>query len=197
MTNAIAASLNFGLMLLVLVCDQTSRAGRAYSDIADKPDKMPTENPVSLVQNPVKSDLSDPEHAQDWQLPFEQASSRKPQGLDSTESKFVSKQDFRPDQNKQDRRMILIAFAISGAIAMVNEVAWTRALLMIIGSTTFGDVVHISIGNFYRWNSGIAFCRPSSPSLFFVCLAANSVGRRTNSLSLFVQLFAVLEPGFE
>ncbi|MBX9685981.1 MAG: fused MFS/spermidine synthase [Candidatus Obscuribacterales bacterium] len=31
----------------------------------------------------------------------------------------------------------LLAFAISGAIAMIYEVAWTRALLMIIGSTTY------------------------------------------------------------
>ena len=39
---------------------------------------------------------------------------------------------------------ILIAFGFSGAIAMINEVAWTRALLMIIGSTTYAFSVMLS-----------------------------------------------------
>lgn len=40
--------------------------------------------------------------------------------------------------------MVLLAFAISGAIAMINEVAWTRALLMVIGSTTYAFSVMLS-----------------------------------------------------
>ena len=38
----------------------------------------------------------------------------------------------------------VIAFGISGAIAMVYEVAWTRALLLVIGSTTYAFSIMLS-----------------------------------------------------
>lgn len=38
----------------------------------------------------------------------------------------------------------LIAFGISGAIAMIYEVAWTRALLLLIGSTTYAFSIMLS-----------------------------------------------------
>jgi spermidine synthase len=41
--------------------------------------------------------------------------------------------------------IILTAFALSGALAMVYEVAWTRALLMVIGSTTFAFTIMLSV----------------------------------------------------
>ena len=41
-------------------------------------------------------------------------------------------------------KAVLIAFGISGAIAMTYEVAFTRALLMVIGSTTYAFTVMLS-----------------------------------------------------
>lgn len=38
----------------------------------------------------------------------------------------------------------MIAFGISGAIAMIYEVAWTRALLLVIGSTTYAFSIMLS-----------------------------------------------------
>lgn len=38
----------------------------------------------------------------------------------------------------------LISFCLSGAIAMIYEVGWTRALLMVIGSTTYAFTVMLS-----------------------------------------------------
>ncbi len=38
----------------------------------------------------------------------------------------------------------MISFGISGALAMIYEVAWTRALLMVIGSTTYAFTVMLS-----------------------------------------------------
>lgn len=38
----------------------------------------------------------------------------------------------------------MIAFAFSGAVAMVDEVAWTRALLMVIGSTTYAFTIMLA-----------------------------------------------------
>ncbi len=41
-------------------------------------------------------------------------------------------------------RAVMVAFAISGAIAMIYEVGWTRTLLMVIGSTTYAFTVMLS-----------------------------------------------------
>ncbi|HEY9869575.1 MAG TPA: fused MFS/spermidine synthase [Candidatus Obscuribacterales bacterium] len=41
-------------------------------------------------------------------------------------------------------RLIFVVFAVSGAVSMVYEVAWTRALLMIIGSSTYAFTVMLS-----------------------------------------------------
>lgn len=41
-------------------------------------------------------------------------------------------------------KLVLAAFAVSGAIAMVYEVAWTRTLLMVIGSTTYSFTIMLS-----------------------------------------------------
>ncbi len=38
----------------------------------------------------------------------------------------------------------IIAFGVSGAIAMIYEVAWTRALLLVIGSTTYAFSIMLS-----------------------------------------------------
>lgn len=38
----------------------------------------------------------------------------------------------------------MISFGVSGALAMIYEVAWTRALLMVIGSTTYAFTVMLS-----------------------------------------------------
>lgn len=39
---------------------------------------------------------------------------------------------------------VMAAFAVSGAVAMVYEVAWTRTLLMVIGSSTYAFTVMLS-----------------------------------------------------
>lgn len=39
---------------------------------------------------------------------------------------------------------VMVAFAISGAVAMVMEVCWTRALLMVIGSSTYAFSVMLT-----------------------------------------------------
>src|SRR5262249_40795570 len=39
---------------------------------------------------------------------------------------------------------IMFAFGISGAIAMVYEVSWTRVLLLVIGSTTYAFSIMLS-----------------------------------------------------
>jgi spermidine synthase len=41
-------------------------------------------------------------------------------------------------------RLIVVVFAASGAVSMVYEVAWTRALLMIIGSSTYAFTIMLS-----------------------------------------------------
>ncbi len=41
-------------------------------------------------------------------------------------------------------RYTMIAFGISGGIAMICEVAWTRALLLVIGSTTYAFTIMLS-----------------------------------------------------
>lgn len=76
---------------------------------------------------------------------------------------------------------VMIAFAISGALAMVYEVAWTRTLLLVIGSTTYAFTIMLStflVGIFL----GSYFCarvadRLKNPFLWFalseilLCLA--------------------------
>lgn len=41
-------------------------------------------------------------------------------------------------------KLAMIAFALSGALAMIYEVCWTRALLMVIGSTTYAFTIMLS-----------------------------------------------------
>lgn len=79
-------------------------------------------------------------------------------------------------------KVTMLCFAISGALAMIYEVAWTRCLLMVIGSTTYAFSVMLCtflIGIFL----GSYFCakfvdRLRDPILFFaiaemgICLVA-------------------------
>jgi spermidine synthase len=44
----------------------------------------------------------------------------------------------RPDATPRERRLVLVAFGISGAVAMVYQVLWTRALAIVIGSSVYG-----------------------------------------------------------
>lgn len=44
----------------------------------------------------------------------------------------------RPDATPRERRLALVAFGISGAVAMVYQVLWTRALAIVIGSSVYG-----------------------------------------------------------
>jgi spermidine synthase len=39
---------------------------------------------------------------------------------------------------------VMLSFAVSGAVAMLYEVAWTRTLLMVIGSTTYAFTIMLS-----------------------------------------------------
>lgn len=78
-------------------------------------------------------------------------------------------------------RVTMLSFAISGALAMIYEVAWTRSLLMVIGSTTYAFTVMLAtflIGIFL----GSLICarfvdRLKNPTLWFafaeigLCLA--------------------------
>lgn len=41
-------------------------------------------------------------------------------------------------------KVTMFSFAVSGAIAMIYEVAWTRSLLMVIGSTTYAFTIMLS-----------------------------------------------------
>ncbi|MBX9686769.1 MAG: fused MFS/spermidine synthase [Candidatus Obscuribacterales bacterium] len=59
--------------------------------------------------------------------------------------------DWQPEPSVQSTAALskpalftLIAFGISGAIAMIYEVAWTRALLLVIGSTTYAFSIMLS-----------------------------------------------------
>jgi spermidine synthase len=86
----------------------------------------------------------------------------------------------------------IIAFAISGGIAMVYEVCWTRALLMVIGSSTYAFTVMLTaflIGIFV----GSLVCsmvvdRAKNPFIWFAMLQL-SVGALTLiSMRLFNQI---------
>jgi spermidine synthase len=66
------------------------------------------------------------------------------------ENKFVREEmddDSLLETNKSLPQIILVAmlsFAVSGAVAMVYEVGWTRTLLMVIGSSTYAFTVMLS-----------------------------------------------------
>lgn len=83
----------------------------------------------------------------------------------------------------------MVAFAFSGALAMIYEVGWTRALLMVIGSTTFAFSCMLSsflVGIF----AGSLICarfvdRAKQPLLWFAILQVLVFASGLASLSLF------------
>lgn len=52
--------------------------------------------------------------------------------------------DANKNQSNRKTTAVLWAFAVSGAIAMVYEVCWTRTLLMVIGSSTYAFTIMLS-----------------------------------------------------
>lgn len=61
-----------------------------------------------------------------------------------TEGLSVSTNNVKQEKISREAKFVLVAFAISGAVAMIYEVAWTRSLLMVIGSTTYAFSIMLS-----------------------------------------------------
>lgn len=94
-----------------------------------------------------------------------------------------------PEPLSKPALMMLIAFGLSGAIAMIYEVAWTRSLLLIIGSTTYAFSIMLStflIGIFVGSFLMSRFAdHVKNPSLWFAQLQILLGGMGIVSLFLF------------
>lgn len=71
-------------------------------------------------------------------------------------------QDHHSGNDARAARLVIAALGVSGAVSMLYEVAWTRALALIIGSSTYaftsmlaGFLVGIAVGAaLYSWGAG-------------------------------------------
>lgn len=158
-TTILAAVINLLLCATVVsVSPKLERKGREPADQASgEPEpaavSLSSEEPGVLPGVPATSrqDAGAPAEGETGALPVVPASSRQDAGAPaptpaSTPAPTPASTEPYPAPAPMSWliRLAVISFGISGAVAMIYEVGWTRTLLMVIGSSTYAFTVMLS-----------------------------------------------------
>jgi spermidine synthase len=114
---------------------------------------MAQEIPILVSDNVLAEKMDEGKHKKQSKRKKKKRQQEKAAEIEPTDSdsepkanRNLEEQSTSSDVSKlsRDAIFIMICFGISGAIAMIYEVSWTRALLLIVGSTTYAFSIMLS-----------------------------------------------------